>query len=129
MKIGWIYIAALVAVLWFASVASAASLRVTITEPSVTALGQTLADLKECRIFVRAGTAVLANQTITASSAAGGQSRNVDFADLNALETMTGVLTRCEDLNGNVSVESAVFSYTFSDAPAPGTVTGVSIVP
>ncbi len=129
VRLGWIYAAALVLVLCIAAVASAASLRVVITEPSMTALGQPLADLKECKVFIRKDTAVLASMTVAASTAAGGVSRNVDFADLNAVETMTGVLARCEDTKGNVSLESAVFSFTFSDAPRPGTVTGVSIQP
>jgi hypothetical protein len=124
-------LAALVALVCLAGgeVAFAEKLKITAVEPNMTALSQPLVDGASCVLRIREGTGVLVEIEYTLSSPTGGQTRDHFFTDLNLIERMTGVAQRCKDSAGNVSVDSAVHAFTFSDAPRAGSVTDVQIVP
>jgi hypothetical protein len=124
-------LAALVALVCLAGgeVAFAEKLKITAVEPSTTTLGQTLADGASCTLRILEGTGVLDTIEYTMSGVAGGATRDHFYTNLNLIERMTGVVQRCKDLAGNVSVDSAVRTFTFSDAPRSGSVQDVQIVP
>lgn len=124
-----VFTALTMAMCMFAGSAHAERLKIVVMEPTRTKLDQPLVDLKECTVFIRQGTGVLAQQTYQASGPTGGQQREIFFTDLNPLRAMTGVLQSCRDLSGGLSPESAVRSFTFSDGPRAGSVEDVQLVP